>query len=214
MEDMFALKYRGARFSLGYGACPDLEDRAKIAALLEPERIGVHLSEEFQLHPEQSTDASSSTTRRPSTSTPAEAPPDLPGLTRRSRPARRTLVGPPQAGSLRGSGLIVPQGGTWMTSTVPALGTRTAEGSALQAVLLDMDGTLVDTEGFWWDVELEVFASLGHTLDDSWRHVVVGGPMTRSAGFLIEATGATSPSPSSASCSTTASNSASAAICR
>lgn len=57
MEDMFALKYRGARFSLGYGACPDLEDRAKIAALLEPERIGVHLSEEFQLHPEQSTDA-------------------------------------------------------------------------------------------------------------------------------------------------------------
>jgi 5-methyltetrahydrofolate--homocysteine methyltransferase len=57
MEDMFALKYRGARFSLGYGACPDLEDRAKIADLLEPERIGVHLSEEFQLHPEQSTDA-------------------------------------------------------------------------------------------------------------------------------------------------------------
>ncbi|MGI5141197.1 MULTISPECIES: methionine synthase [unclassified Streptomyces] len=57
MEDMFALKYRGARFSLGYGACPDLEDRAKIAELLEPERIGVQLSEEFQLHPEQSTDA-------------------------------------------------------------------------------------------------------------------------------------------------------------
>jgi HAD superfamily hydrolase (TIGR01509 family) len=77
-----------------------------------------------------------------------------------------------------------------MTSTVPALGTRTAEGSALQAVLLDMDGTLVDTEGFWWEVEVEVFAALGHTLDDSWRHVVVGGPMTRSAGFLIEAAGA------------------------
>lgn len=57
VEDMFALKYRGARFSLGYGACPDLEDRAKIARLLEPERIGVVLSEEFQLHPEQSTDA-------------------------------------------------------------------------------------------------------------------------------------------------------------
>ncbi|WP_448333130.1 methionine synthase [Streptomyces sp. DSM 41534] len=57
MEDMFALKYRGARFSLGYGACPDLEDRAKIADLLGPERIGVKLSEEFQLHPEQSTDA-------------------------------------------------------------------------------------------------------------------------------------------------------------
>ncbi|MEV6118203.1 methionine synthase [Streptomyces sp. NPDC052109] len=57
IEDMFALKYRGARFSLGYGACPDLEDRTKIADLLRPERIGVHLSEEFQLHPEQSTDA-------------------------------------------------------------------------------------------------------------------------------------------------------------
>jgi 5-methyltetrahydrofolate--homocysteine methyltransferase len=57
VEEMFALKYRGARFSLGYGACPDLEDRAKIANLLEPERIGVRLSEEFQLHPEQSTDA-------------------------------------------------------------------------------------------------------------------------------------------------------------
>lgn len=55
--DMFDLKYRGARFSLGYGACPNLEDRAKIADLLEPGRIGVELSEEFQLHPEQSTDA-------------------------------------------------------------------------------------------------------------------------------------------------------------
>ncbi|WP_431045244.1 methionine synthase [Streptomyces sp. P1-3] len=57
VADMFDLKYRGARFSLGYGACPDLEDRAKIADLLRPERIGVKLSEEFQLHPEQSTDA-------------------------------------------------------------------------------------------------------------------------------------------------------------
>ncbi|HEY8967398.1 MAG TPA: HAD family phosphatase [Candidatus Methylacidiphilales bacterium] len=80
-----------------------------------------------------------------------------------------------------------------MTSTVPAPATVTAEGSALQAVLLDMDGTLVDTEGFWWDVEVEIFKKLGHTLDDSWRHVVVGGPMSRSAGFLIEATGADIP---------------------
>ncbi|MET9804790.1 HAD family phosphatase [Streptomyces sp. NPDC006368] len=77
-----------------------------------------------------------------------------------------------------------------MTSTVPVSMTRTAEGHALQAVFLDMDGTLVDTEGFWWDAEVEVFRDLGHRLDDSWRHVVVGGPMTRSAGFLIEATGA------------------------
>ncbi|MFH8491330.1 HAD-IA family hydrolase [Streptomyces longisporoflavus] len=77
-----------------------------------------------------------------------------------------------------------------MTSTVPALDTRTAEGSDLQAVLLDMDGTLVDTEGFWWDAEVAVFAALGHTLDEAWRDVVVGGPMTRSAAFLIESTGA------------------------
>ncbi|MFI6286283.1 HAD family hydrolase [Streptomyces sp. NPDC051018] len=77
-----------------------------------------------------------------------------------------------------------------MTSTIPASLTRTAEGSALQAVLLDMDGTLVDTEGFWWDAEVRVFAELGHTLDEAWRDVVVGGPMTRSAGYLIEVTGA------------------------
>ncbi|WP_175411586.1 HAD family phosphatase [Streptomyces sp. TRM64462] len=77
-----------------------------------------------------------------------------------------------------------------MTSSVPASLTRTADGSALQAVFLDMDGTLVDTEGFWWDVEVEVFAALGHALDVSWRDIVVGGPMTRSAGYLIEATGA------------------------
>lgn len=77
-----------------------------------------------------------------------------------------------------------------MTSTVPASLTHTADGAALQAVFLDMDGTLVDTEGFWWDAEVEVFADLGHRLDESWRDVVVGGPMTRSAGYLIEATGA------------------------
>ena len=57
VEDYFKLGYRGARFSFGYGACPDLEDRVKTMALLEPERIGVTLSEEMQLHPEQSTDA-------------------------------------------------------------------------------------------------------------------------------------------------------------
>jgi 5-methyltetrahydrofolate--homocysteine methyltransferase len=56
-EAYFKLGYRGARFSFGYGACPDLEDRVKTMALLEQERIGVTLSEEMQLHPEQSTDA-------------------------------------------------------------------------------------------------------------------------------------------------------------
>jgi 5-methyltetrahydrofolate--homocysteine methyltransferase len=49
--------YRGSRYSFGYPACPDLEDRAKLVSLLRPERIGVVLSEELQLHPEQSTDA-------------------------------------------------------------------------------------------------------------------------------------------------------------
>ncbi|MFI8292662.1 HAD family phosphatase [Streptomyces sp. ms191] len=77
-----------------------------------------------------------------------------------------------------------------MTSTVPASLFRTNGSSALQAVFLDMDGTLVDTEGFWWDAEVEVFQDLGHRLDESWRDIVVGGPMTRSAGYLIDATGA------------------------
>ncbi|WP_083927527.1 methionine synthase [Nocardiopsis prasina] len=57
LDAFFKLGYRGARFSLGYGACPDLEDRAKIVRLLAPERVGVSLSEEFQLVPEQATDA-------------------------------------------------------------------------------------------------------------------------------------------------------------
>ncbi|WP_081416115.1 methionine synthase [Gryllotalpicola ginsengisoli] len=56
-EGLFKLEYRGARFSLGYPACPDMEDRTKVVQLLRPERIGVVLSEELQLHPEQSTDA-------------------------------------------------------------------------------------------------------------------------------------------------------------
>jgi 5-methyltetrahydrofolate--homocysteine methyltransferase len=57
VEAYFKLGYRGARYSIGYGACPNLEDRRKIVELLEPGRIGVQLSEELQLHPEQSTDA-------------------------------------------------------------------------------------------------------------------------------------------------------------
>ena len=49
--------YRGSRYSFGYPACPDLEQQVQLCSLLEPERIGVSLSEEFQLHPEQSTSA-------------------------------------------------------------------------------------------------------------------------------------------------------------
>ncbi|PRZ03860.1 methionine synthase (B12-dependent) [Isoptericola sp. CG 20/1183] len=57
VEGMFKLEYRGARMSLGYPACPDMEDRRKVVELLRPERVGVTLSDELQLHPEQSTDA-------------------------------------------------------------------------------------------------------------------------------------------------------------
>jgi 5-methyltetrahydrofolate--homocysteine methyltransferase len=57
LDGFFRVDYRGARYSFGYPACPDLADRAKVVRLLEPARIGVELSEEMQLHPEQSTDA-------------------------------------------------------------------------------------------------------------------------------------------------------------
>ncbi len=49
--------YTGERFSFGYPACPDLEQQTVMFDLLDPERIGVELSEEYQLHPEQSTSA-------------------------------------------------------------------------------------------------------------------------------------------------------------
>jgi 5-methyltetrahydrofolate--homocysteine methyltransferase len=57
LSGFFGLEYRGARFSLGYPACPEMEDRKKVVELLKPERLGIELSEELQLHPEQSTDA-------------------------------------------------------------------------------------------------------------------------------------------------------------
>jgi len=49
--------YRGSRYSFGYPACPNLEQQVQLCELLQPERIDVSLSEEFQLHPEQSTSA-------------------------------------------------------------------------------------------------------------------------------------------------------------
>ncbi|WP_432825432.1 methionine synthase [Dactylosporangium sp. CA-092794] len=57
LDGLLRTEFRGCRYSFGYPACPDLEDRAKTVALLDPARIGVTLSEEFQLAPEQSTDA-------------------------------------------------------------------------------------------------------------------------------------------------------------
>jgi 5-methyltetrahydrofolate--homocysteine methyltransferase len=57
VKRLFSQGYQGARYSFGYPACPDLEDQALLFDLLRPERIGVALSEEFQLEPEQSTSA-------------------------------------------------------------------------------------------------------------------------------------------------------------
>jgi 5-methyltetrahydrofolate--homocysteine methyltransferase len=57
LEALFDQGYRGARYSFGYPACPDLEQQEKIFELLDPGRIGIELSEEYQLHPEQSTSA-------------------------------------------------------------------------------------------------------------------------------------------------------------
>jgi 5-methyltetrahydrofolate--homocysteine methyltransferase len=57
LDGILKVDYRGCRYAFGYPACPDLEDRAKIVEILKPERIGVTLSEEFQLVPEQATDA-------------------------------------------------------------------------------------------------------------------------------------------------------------
>ncbi|HUY86960.1 MAG TPA: vitamin B12 dependent-methionine synthase activation domain-containing protein, partial [Acidimicrobiales bacterium] len=52
---LFRQQYRGGRYSFGYPACPDLEDNAKVVELLDASRIGVEVSEGFQLHPEQTT---------------------------------------------------------------------------------------------------------------------------------------------------------------
>ncbi len=57
LAKLFHQGYQGSRFSFGYPACPNLEDQAKLFELLDPARVGVELTEEFQLDPEQSTSA-------------------------------------------------------------------------------------------------------------------------------------------------------------
>jgi 5-methyltetrahydrofolate--homocysteine methyltransferase len=57
LTKLFHQGYQGSRYSFGYPACPDLEDQAKLFDLLDPARIGVELTEEYQLDPEQSTSA-------------------------------------------------------------------------------------------------------------------------------------------------------------
>jgi len=56
-QEIFKQRYQGSRYSFGYPACPRLEDQLKLWPLLRPERIGVSLTEEFQLEPEQTTTA-------------------------------------------------------------------------------------------------------------------------------------------------------------
>ncbi|MEU9129983.1 HAD family phosphatase [Kitasatospora sp. NPDC048540] len=76
-------------------------------------------------------------------------------------------------------------------TTVSTSPRTTGDGAGLQAVLLDMDGTLVDTEDFWWQAEASLFAELGHQLDEADRAHVVGGPMSRVIDYLLQRTGVT-----------------------
>jgi 5-methyltetrahydrofolate--homocysteine methyltransferase len=57
VQDWFRQGYRGSRYSFGYAACPDLEDQAELFKLIDPRAIDVELTDEFMLHPEQSTSA-------------------------------------------------------------------------------------------------------------------------------------------------------------
>ena len=57
LEAMLSQGYRGSRYSFGYPACPNLEDQAQLLRLLNAGAIGVEMSDEHQLHPEQSTSA-------------------------------------------------------------------------------------------------------------------------------------------------------------
>ncbi|MER5640546.1 HAD family phosphatase [Kitasatospora sp. NPDC002227] len=75
------------------------------------------------------------------------------------------------------------------TISTPTGSLTQADGGGLRAVLLDMDGTLVDTEDFWWQAEASLFAELGHPLDEQDRAHVVGGPMTRVIDYLLARTG-------------------------
>jgi 5-methyltetrahydrofolate--homocysteine methyltransferase len=57
VRKLFKKHYRGCRYSFGYPACPNLEDQAGLFTLIDPQRVGITLSEQFQLEPEQSTTA-------------------------------------------------------------------------------------------------------------------------------------------------------------
>jgi len=57
IRDLFTQKYQGSRYSFGYPACPDMADQEKLFRLIQPQRIGCVLTENWQIDPEQSTSA-------------------------------------------------------------------------------------------------------------------------------------------------------------
>jgi 5-methyltetrahydrofolate--homocysteine methyltransferase len=57
IDDKLKARYRGLRVSFGYPACPELADQATLWRLLQPERIGIHLTEGFMMDPEASVSA-------------------------------------------------------------------------------------------------------------------------------------------------------------
>jgi 5-methyltetrahydrofolate--homocysteine methyltransferase len=57
MRDRFAARYRGKRFSFGYPACPNLDDQAALWRLLDPQEIGIELSDGMMMDPEASVSA-------------------------------------------------------------------------------------------------------------------------------------------------------------
>ena len=57
MQDRFTAKYQGQRFSFGYPACPELEDQKKLFKLIQPEEIGIELTEGCMMEPEASVSA-------------------------------------------------------------------------------------------------------------------------------------------------------------
>jgi len=57
IAELFGAKYRGQRFSFGYPACPNLEDQALLFDLLQPQDIGIELTDSFMMEPEASVSA-------------------------------------------------------------------------------------------------------------------------------------------------------------
>lgn len=63
------------------------------------------------------------------------------------------------------------------------------------AVLFDMDGTLIDSEGLWLDAEIAVMAGLGASWSDADQAHCLGGPLERVADYMVERSGTSTPSP-------------------